>query len=267
MYSWQLRARCTCCTSSVPIRAARGITSDSRATWRSGLRVTAMAPHARPRNWPSIEGSDSLSLGPGRARRSLSTGSRGLVWSTAARSAARPRLCPVQPDRCQWFAVGGRSLGGAGLAPRRRDRRERPRRRSSTAIRSPAPLDGPAALARNAWCRLPRNGEQPPANGERGQPPGVGVAPVRAPAREGAALPTPGAPTDPRPLTAETVAQMVMLLAVSAPSQLGIPRDRTAANSAAGGATSARRPPVLQPRLSVDRPQGLSKCLLAAAAG
>ena len=51
------------------------------------------------------------------------------------------------------FAVEGRSLGWRLRHPEGRDRRERPRRRSSTAKESPAPLDGPPALTGCARCR------------------------------------------------------------------------------------------------------------------
>jgi hypothetical protein len=82
-----------------------------------------------------------------------------------------PQSAPSNLIGANGFAVGGRSLGWRGLcAVERRDRRERLRRRSPTAIRSSAPLDGSPALIGYRGAEDSRNGEQPPACGKRGQP-------------------------------------------------------------------------------------------------
>jgi hypothetical protein len=60
--------------------------------------------------------------------------------------AARPRLCPVQPDRCQCVCRGRAQSRAARFVRRSCDQREHFRRRTFTAKESAAPLDGPPAL-------------------------------------------------------------------------------------------------------------------------
>jgi hypothetical protein len=99
------------------------------------------------------------------------------MFSAAAQSAhsSRPRVSPVQPDRCQW-SCRGRARSRVALAPSRRD------------ATVGSALDGVLSRRKNRrhrWTGHPhrsgwrgaedlRNGEQPPACGKRGQPPGVG---------------------------------------------------------------------------------------------
>ena len=125
---------------------------------------------------------------------------------------ARPPVCPVQPDRCQWFAVGGRSLGWRGLcAIARRDQRERPRRRTFTANNRRHRWTGHPhrSAKRSAGDRVTAGNHRPAGSGD--SRPASAAAPGSAPAREGEAQPTPRARTDPRPFSAPAPALVVML--------------------------------------------------------